>query len=752
MKLDFENRKLEISVSELLDFALGKIRGATPERLREGILLHRKIEKELKTRMPDLIPEKKLEFQVNIREWSVKLHGRVDAYLEGETYAEVHEIKTVIFDSADEESFDLTEYERWRFQLSIYGLMAKKSSGKTVRCFLHVIILPDRREKIFEINENIEQKLLRMLENLILNEKLHYERGKELIKYIGKLKFPYRIPRNNQVKLLQYIPAFLEEKKNILIEAPSGTGKTAAILFPVLKFALTRGLKVFYFTAKNTQQAEVLKFMKEFDKEEKIVTVQIQGKEKLCETNQQNCEDCIYAHTPSPELDLHEGHFSIDKLMDLAHRYKTCPYLLQFKYMTNAFFVVGDYNYILKDSIVFVESPKKSIIVFDEVHNLPDRVRELYSVEFSEEEFYQLEKFISFYPYVFLSQTESLIETFKEGIYSGEEIKLKNITKKLLYKFFRAYEIAISKQMGFLAAKLQEFMGKLNTLKHIIKYGPYGMVEKKGGMKYFILDTEKFFKDFNKRFYSVIGFSSTLRPPYYYLEMLGFSSKDEFVILQDEFPRENRKVVIIPEVSTLLRDREKTVDKISSIIKQLISIKKGNYIVFIPSLDYLDLFKKRLKIFGYTLLVQNAIMSHSERKKFIHKLKNSTGNLVLALSGGIFSEGVDYPGEILDGVIIISPSLPQVTEEREVLRRFYEEKYGDGFKYAYIVPGMIRVLQAAGRVIRSSDDRGIVVLIGKRFAYKEYIDLIPQHFYTESPYELISGDYLTEIKKFWSLF
>ena len=145
-------------------------------------------------------------------------------------------------------------------------------------------------------------------------------------------------------------------------------------------------------------------------------------------------------------------------------------------------------------------------------------------------------------------------------------------------------------------------------------------------------------------------------------------------------------------------------------------------------------------------------MSHSQRKKFIHKLKNSTGNLVLALSGGIFSEGVDYPGETLDGVIIISPSLPQVTEEREVLRRFYEEKYGDGFKYAYIIPGMIRVLQAAGRVIRSSDDRGIVVLIGKRFAYKEYIDLIPQHFYTESPYELISGDYLTEIKKFWSLF
>ena len=128
MKLDIENRKLEISVSELLDFALGKIRGATPERLREGILLHRKIEKELKTRMPDLIPEKKLEYQMNIREWSVKLHGRVDAYLEGETYAEVHEIKTVIFDSAQEESFDLTEYERWRFQLSIYGLMAKKSS------------------------------------------------------------------------------------------------------------------------------------------------------------------------------------------------------------------------------------------------------------------------------------------------------------------------------------------------------------------------------------------------------------------------------------------------------------------------------------------------------------------------------------------------------------------------------------------------------------------------------------------------
>lgn len=752
MKLDFEKRKLEVSVSELLDFTLGKISGVPHERLREGTLLHQKLEKDLKIKLPGLITEKKLELHLNIREWSVKLYGRVDAYVEGETHVEVHEIKTVILDPEQLESLDLTEYERWKLQLAIYGLMAQKSSGKAVRCYLHVIALPDRNKKIFEVNENIEQRLMKMLENLILNEKLHRDRRKELSEYIGKLKFPYRMPRNNQIVLLQYIPAFLEAKKNILIEAPSGTGKTAAILFPVLKFALTKGFKVFYFTAKNTQQAEAIKFMKEFDKEEKIITLQVQGKEKLCQLDQKNCEDCFYAHTPSPDFNLFKGHFSIEKVIDIARQKNSCPYLLQFKYLADAFFVIGDYNYILKDNSLFVDSPQKSIIVFDEVHNLPERVRELYSVEFNEEEFYQLEKYTAFYPYVFLPQTESLLESFKKNIYSGEETNLKNIVKKLSYRFYRAYEIALSRQMGFLASELQQFMGKLDTLRRIIKYGPYGLVEKGGGIKYFILDTEKFFKDFNKKFYSIIGFSSTLSPPYYYLEMLGFSSKDEFISLQDEFPRENRKVVVIPDASTLLRDREKTANKISNIIKQIVSIKKGNYIVFFPSLEYLELFKKRLKIPEYELLVQNAEMGYSERKKFIQKLINSKGNLVLALSGGIFSEGVDYPGGALDGVIIISPSLPQVSEEREVLRRFYEEKYGDGFKYAYIIPGMRRVLQAAGRLIRSSKDRGIVVLIGKRFAYREYIDLIPQHFYTESPYELIAEDYLSEIEKFWSLF
>jgi DNA excision repair protein ERCC-2 len=247
--------------------------------------------------------------------------------------------------------------------------------------------------------------------------------------------------------------------------------------------------------------------------------------------------------------------------------------------------------------------------------------------------------------------------------------------------------------------------------------------------------------------------SATLTPFSFYQDVLGCPEERTFTVaLPSPFPAENRCVLIIPDVTTTYRERQQQAPKTAQIIETIMAQRPGNYGVFFPSFAYLRQVRAHLQVPPHRLIEQTDNMRESARARVLQRLHDATDEpvLLLAVQGGIFAEGIDYPGDLLIGAIIVGPGLPRFDTEQELIRNYYEERYERGFAYAYLYPGMTRVIQSAGRVIRSETDVGVIVLIGKRFTYGNYSALLPTYWYTHTPRELITRNYQCALKQFWA--
>ncbi|MYC82217.1 MAG: hypothetical protein F4X19_09020 [Acidobacteria bacterium] len=254
----------------------------------------------------------------------------------------------------------------------------------------------------------------------------------------------------------------------------------------------------------------------------------------------------------------------------------------------------------------------------------------------------------------------------------------------------------------------------------------------------------------HRTFHSVVAMSATLSPLEFYRDVLGFEPDAMMLSLPSPFPPDNRKVVVVPEVSTRYRHRAETAPRVGRIIERVVAVRPGNYLAFFPSFEFLGGVRPFLRPDGYRLLVQKRTMGDHSRNALLEELASSDQpHLLLGVQGGIFAEGVDYPGDLAIGVIIVGPALPRVGRELDLTRQYFEEQYGRGFEYACLFPGMNRVVQSAGRVIRSETDRGVIVLVGQRFGYENYMSLFPGDWYESSPSELVSGAFEDELTGFW---
>jgi DNA excision repair protein ERCC-2 len=259
-------------------------------------------------------------------------------------------------------------------------------------------------------------------------------------------------------------------------------------------------------------------------------------------------------------------------------------------------------------------------------------------------------------------------------------------------------------------------------------------------------------KDSYRAVRSVVGFSATLKPFQYYSDLMGFdSTKVTTREFQSPFPKENRKLLVIPQISTKYSDRERNYGKIAEAISRITALRRGNYVVFFPSFDFLWKVKSLVSLPGFEILMQQREMPQAITEQYLNTLRaNSNPVILFAVQGGVFSEGVDYAGDMLIGTIIVGPALPTYDFERETLMRYYQRKYGDGNAYACIYPAMTKVVQSAGRVIRSQDERGLIVLLGRRFIEKDYVVAMPGDWYDKSVQELVSCSILSDIEQFWS--
>jgi len=539
----------------------------------------------------------------------------------------------------------------------------------------------------------------------------------------------------------------------------------------------------------------------------------LRSKEKICANDVVFCHEsrCRYAQAYFQKLEesnvrealLVEGLITPEKVYAAAVERELCPFELSLELLHRVDVTVCDYNYVY-DPAAFdrMESIdcSRTILIVDEAHNLYSRAREYFSPELALSQIEELREDLR--PLLggskegesqstfawdaapasdsrppsqpFLAQLDDfldrirrlfsdLLESYPEVYESGQAVvsldrecfvelrsRLDELMKRYLIYQRRSGHVqdedrllqcfyALSDFCQVVAMEGEEFIHTLST---------------EGGrstrLKIVCVDPARQLRKVNERYRLVIGMSATLSPMEFYRDVLGFDRDTELLALPSPFPRQNRKILIVPEVSTAYQQRAKHFPRIARILEEVVSIRPGNYFAFFPSFEFLKGVAHLVRLKDSELLIQDRIMRDHHRSALLEKLREpGKRHLVLAVQGGIFAEGVDYPGELAVGAIIVGPGLPKVSFEQELMRQFYEEAYSKGFEYAYLYPGMNRVVQSAGRIVRSETDRGIIVLLDKRFAYENYSRLLPRDWYESSPAELTAPEFREALIEFW---
>lgn len=581
---------------------------------------------------------------------------------------------------------------------------------------------------------------------------------------ISQLSFPFKTYRAGQRKLAGAVYKTIEEKVSLFAKAPTGIGKTISTTFPAIK-AIGEGhlQHLFYLTAKTitrTAAEEAFALMQAGGLHLHAVT--ITAKDKVCFQEEVSCrkEDCPFAdgyydRINGAVLDIltHETLIGRQVIEKYARKHRVCPfeYSLDLAYAADA--VICDYNYIFDPKVslkrMFGEQKSRTALLVDEAHNLVDRAREMYSAELNKADFLALQrgyKGMNAAVYRAAKAVNGFFIALRKEMEGPHRIdrnkpeELLNLAEEFIFHAEQelaspgpgagaaAEEAALLLQTYFAA---QSFVrtGKLYDERYVT----YAEVTAKDlRIKMFCLDPSHLLREMGKGFRSRILFSATLSPLSYYRDMLGATPEDYTVSIPSPFAREQLEVTIHP-LSTRYRDREQTKEALAELLRQLALGRSGNYLYFFPSYAYMNLIYE-LVIAGpmenVRFLVQQGAMSEQEREDFLAAFDaNNKETLVgFAVMGGIFSEGIDLVGDRLTGVAVVGVGLPQIGLERDIIRDYFNEQDKDGFDYAYVFPGMNKVLQAGGRLIRSENDHGVLLLIDDRYLHPHYNRLLPEEW------------------------
>ncbi|MEK4240059.1 helicase C-terminal domain-containing protein [Paenibacillus sp. FSL H7-0714] len=581
---------------------------------------------------------------------------------------------------------------------------------------------------------------------------------------LRELQFPFPSYRKGQRHFAGAVYKSIVEKVSLFAQAPTGIGKTMSTLFPVLK-AMGEGQAkgLFYLTAKTVTRfaaQEAISLLLTQGLQLHVIT--LTAKEKTCFHDEGICgkDSCPYAEgyydrINDAVMDLleHETLMSRDTLALYAHKHKVCPFefSLDAAYACDA--VICDYNYIYDPRIslkrLTEERKRETVLLVDEAHNLVDRGREMFSASLLKAPFLEIQRqykevnrnlstaaksvnafFISLRK-ICNEEGQGQWASFPEELPALLEIFSLEAEQELIHP-----SASIVPQNGegenVLLDTYFAVQGMLRTFKtYDERYITYAEVRRGDVyLKLFNLDPSHLLQQMSKSFRSQILFSATLSPLSYYRDMIGAVEEDYSLTVSSPFQKEQWEVTVLP-VSTRYHDREASLLPLTQALNQMVS-KKGNYLVFFPSYLYLqNVYQAFTENYPEVrTLMQDTGMSEQARESFLASFspENDETLLGFAVLGGIFSEGVDLPGDRLNGVMVVGVGLPQLGLERNLLRQYFNARGKNGFDYAYVYPGMCKVLQAGGRLIRSETDTGIIVLADDRFLQSPYKHLLPEEW------------------------
>jgi len=778
-----------ISVRELIEFVYQtgdlKLTSVSSGRMLQGAEGHRKVQK---NRDASWQNEVSVKYE-NVQQSGISLYGRIDGVLRAEDATIVEEIKTyigsvtfavfVLSDYIDDAYYSehqrvLSEYQTKFKGLSflhlaqalIYAyIYARANKLPEVICRLNYTKLNTSAEKFIDVLCSLE--FLQVFFDYTWGVwHAQHERVNDIrnscVQSLQAIQFPFTF-RAEQRRLSVAVYKNITQGTNLFSRAPTGTGKTLATLFPALK-ALGHGKtdKVFYLTAKTPGRVVAENTLRLLQKNgADIRYCVISAKEKVCLKEFPLCdpEYCEYAvdyydkQKDALQYAYNLKEWNYAQIRSMALEFMLCPFEFSLALSTYAEVVICDYNYCF-DPIVFLRRHFEDLKVeytflIDEAHNLVDRAREMYSDELSSSEVMQwcsifpkkykkisgllqdlYNELEAFYPqdkdFFTLPAFPQNIMTYVEEIIINTEVLLdKKNEPHVKYSMLKVYF-----RLVFVYACVRSI-----TPDHIVYYQ---RDEASFTLKVFCINPRYLLAEYVKNAKCCVFFSATLHPFDYYCDILAGKETDSRLAFLSPFRREQFGLFVYNGINTYFKNRDQAYEPLAELVQHVCEVKTGNYIVYFPSFSFLTFVYDKLKEkTPANIICQKPNMNEEERSEFLSRFEETNETLIgLAILGGIFSEGIDLVGNKLIGAIIVTVGLPVLGGEKSLIQTYYDEKMHKGFEYAYRYPGFNKVMQAAGRVIRSETDKGFVILVDQRYTKREYKELYPadwQHFkiYTE---------------------
>ncbi|NLN53787.1 MAG: ATP-dependent DNA helicase [Firmicutes bacterium] len=773
--------KVKLAVKQLVEFVLrsGDIdhRFTGLERAAEGSRIHRRLQKEAGE---DYQAEVFLSWETVCEGMTISVEGRADGVFTTADGYWIDEIKSTVISLAEiDEDFNPLHWAQAKVYGYIYCLRHKLVGIGIQLTYVHA-----ESRKVKRLQKIYSREALKVFyyELLAIFKKwadLSCRWAAIREQSIKKLQFPFGAYRQGQRSFAVAVYKTITNAGHLFAQAPTGIGKTISTLFPAVK-ALGEGEveKIFYLTAKTvTGQAAAEAVAAMRTQGLKLKTVTLTAKDKVCFLAERSCnpDSCRYAkgHYDRVNGALYrllqaEDDFSRETIAEYAHKYQVCPFELALDLSLWSDCIICDYNYLFDPQVYlkrFFSSKGNYVFLIDEAHNLVDRAREMFSAVLNKTAFLKLRRQLGRQEktlYRSLGRINRTLLTLRklcepEGFFVLQE-QPAELTKQLADFVLFCADWLKEKQGQEVAEEfLQLYFAVLSYLKIAELYDQrYVTLLRKDGselsVKLFCLDPALLLQQSLEKGKSAIFFSATLTPFSYFIKLLGGNEEAKVISLPSPYPQNRLCLMLADHISTKYKDRAQSLQEIADLIYHTVSRKRGNYIVYFPSYRYLsDVYH----LFAATYpeietKVQHSEMDEQAREEFLAAFvqKNTTTLVGFCVLGGIFAEGIDLKGERLLGTIIIGVGLPQLNVENNVIRDYYQQQYQKGYEYAYLYPGMNKVLQAAGRVIRSESDRGIVLLVDERFGTVTYRSLFPQHW---QHYQLVrdTGVLQSQISDFW---
>ena len=788
---------IRISVRALVEFILqsgdidNRIASADKDAMQMGARMHRKIQRQMGS---SYHPEVTMKIQVPFEGFTLQIEGRADGVMETDEGTVIDEIKGVFknLDTMKEPvQVHLAQAKCYAF---IYGEQNGLDSMGVQMTYCHLETEEIRRFRSEYEMEELRKWFYELTDQYEKWARFQVEWKKLRNQSIKQTEFPYEY-REGQKDLVTSVYRTILRKKKLFIQAPTGVGKTMATVFPAVK-AVGEGLaeKLFYLTAKTitrTVAQQAFEILKEGPHREKgqiseseqmrYKTIVLTAKEKICFCDKAECNPdyCPYAkghydriNDAVYEMITETDDLSRSAIEQQAKKWQVCPFELGLDLSLWADAVICDYNYVFDPNArlkrFFGDNVKgEYLFLIDEAHNLVERGREMYSASLYKENIMKVRRLVKERDGKLARQLEDcnkqLLALKREcdgcqvlGSAGGIYLKLLSVMAEMERYLEECTEEEIREEVLALYFEVRMFETIYERLDE--NYMIYSEIDKEGKfqIRLFCVNPSVNLKESLDKGISTVFFSATLLPIRYYKELLSTEKDDYAVYARSVFDKKNRLLMVGNDVSTRYTRRgEKMYRRYALYLKEMALAKTGNYMAFFPSYRFMEevyeCFLDMVEEENIQLdcLIQAPYMSEEAREIFLEGFEEERDVSLMGfcVMGGIFSEGIDLSEDKLIGAAIIGTGLPQVCRERELLKEYFDKKEMRGFDYAYVYPGMNKVQQSAGRVIRTEEDRGIILLLDDRFQEKRYKETFPREW---EGYQMCNIKNVKEkIRKFW---